>query len=136
MVLNIRPSTHLNLGSELTPEKVAEYSLEHPRCGTSFLLTLVIFSIIIFAMLGPLSPALRISSRIILLPFIASLAYEYNRYSARHLKNPLIRWLIKPNLALQHLTTREPDQKQLEVAITAFNTMYEQEKLHNTIAVP
>jgi uncharacterized protein YqhQ len=123
-------------GSELTPEKVAGYSLEHPRCGTSFLLTLVIFSIIIFAMLGPLSPALRISSRIVLLPLIASLAYEYNRYSARHLKNPLIRWLIKPNLALQHLTTREPDQKQLEVAITAFNTMYEQEKLHNTIAVP
>jgi len=123
-------------GSELTPEKVAEYSLEHPRCGTSFLLTLVIFSTIIFAMLGPLSPALRISSRIILLPLIASLAYEYNRYSARHLKNPLIRWLIKPNLALQHLTTREPDQKQLEVAITAFNTMYEQEILHNTVAVP
>ncbi len=114
--------------AELTPDIVSSYSLEHPRCGTSFLLTLVVFSIILFAALGPLPTLWRLASRIILLPLLAGLAYEYIRWMAHHLNNQLVCWLIKPNLALQKLTTREPDLKQLEVAIAAFNAMYAKEQ--------
>lgn len=114
---------------DLTPENVLNYSLEHPRCGTAFLLTLVVFSIIIFAALGPLSAFWRIVSRILLIPVLAGVAYEYIRWTARHLDNAWVRWLVKPNLALQHLTTREPDAAIAEVAITAFNAMLEQEQL-------
>jgi uncharacterized protein YqhQ len=113
--------------TELTPENVAKHSLEHPRCGTSFLLTLVVISIIFFALLGPLPAWLRLSSRIVLLPLLASLAYEYIRYVAYHIEKPFFRWIIKPNLALQRLTTREPSLDQLAVAIAAFNAMYAKE---------
>jgi len=113
--------------TELTPENVAKHSLEHPRCGTSFLLTLVVISIIFFALLGPLPAWLRLSSRIVLLPLLASLAYEYIRYVAYHIEKPFFRWIIKPNLALQRLTTREPSLDQLAVAIAAFNAMYTKE---------
>ncbi len=110
-------------GAELTPENVSRYSLEHPRCGTSFLLTLIVFSIIVFALLGPMPALLRYGSRIVLIPVLAGLAYEYIRLVANHLNNPLVRWLIKPNLALQKLTTRQPTLDMLEVSITAFNAM-------------
>jgi uncharacterized protein YqhQ len=110
-------------GSELTPELVAGYSVEHPRCGTSFLLTLVVFSVILFSLLGPLPVGIRLLSRILLLPVIAGLAYEYIRWSARHLNSAFVRILIKPNLALQHLTTREPSRDMLEISIAAFNAM-------------
>jgi uncharacterized protein YqhQ len=119
--------------AELTPENVAKFSLEHPRCGTSFLLTLVIISIIVFAMLGPLPAIWRLLSRVILLPFLAAVAYEYIRWAAHHLKNPIVGQLIKPNLALQHLTTREPDLQQIEVAIAAFNAMYQKEQEAATV---
>lgn len=115
-------------GADLTPENVLRYSLEHPRCGTAFLLTLVIFSIILFAALGPLPPVWRILSRILLIPPLAMVAYEYIRWTANHLSSPLVRLLIKPNLALQHLTTAEPDAQIAEVAIAAFNAMYAQER--------
>lgn len=114
-------------GAELTPASVARFPLEHPRCGTAFLLTVAMFSIIIFALIGPLPLISRILSRLLLIPVIASIAFEYQRFTARNLHNPLIRWLITPSLALQRLTTREPDEKMLEVAITAFNTMREKE---------
>ncbi len=115
-------------GADLTPENVLRYSLEHPRCGTAFLLTLIIFSIILFAALGPLPPVWRILSRILLIPPLAMVAYEYIRWTAKHLSSPLVRLLIKPNLALQHLTTAEPDVQIAEVAIAAFNTMYAAER--------
>lgn len=115
-------------GTTLTPENVARHSLEHPRCGTSFLLTLIIFSIIFFAALGPLPGILRYVSRIVLIPVLAGLAYEYIRYMANHLSSPLVRWLVKPNLALQKLTTREPSLDMLEVSIASFNAMLELEK--------
>lgn len=114
-------------GQELTPDKVAAYSVEHPRCGTAFLLTLVLLSVILFALLGPLPPAVRVLSRIVLLPALAGAAYEYIRLTARHLQSPLVKLLIKPNLALQHLTTREPSLDMLEVSIAAFKAMYEKE---------
>jgi len=103
--------------------------LEHPRCGTAFLLTVVVFSILIFALLGPLPIWARLVSRVLLIPVVAGIAFEYIRFTARHLSNPLVRLLVTPNLALQRLTTREPDAHMLEVAITAFNAMREKENL-------
>lgn len=110
-------------GAELTPENVSHFSIEHPRCGTAFLLTLILFSILLFSLLGPLPMAWRLVSRVLLLPVLAGVAYEYIRWTAVHLNSPLVRLLVRPNLALQHLTTREPDLKMLEVAIAAFNHM-------------
>jgi uncharacterized protein YqhQ len=114
-------------GAELTPSSVARFPLEHPRCGTAFLLTVVIISILLFAVLGPMPFWLRLLSRVLLIPVVAGLAYEYIRFTARHLSNPLVRLLVIPNLALQRLTTREPDASMLEVAIAAFQAMRSQE---------
>ncbi len=110
-------------GASLTPESVARFSLEHPRCGTAFLLTLVLISILLFTLLGPMTLFWRLASRVLLLPLLAGLAYEYIRWTAEHLDNPLVRALIRPNLALQRLTTREPDLDMLEVSIAAFQAM-------------
>lgn len=115
-------------GAELNPETVIKYSIEHPRCGTAFLLTLIIFSVILFALLGPLPGIWRIASRVLLLPFLAGIAYEYIRFTANHIDNPIVRVLVKPNLALQYLTTRQPDLAMVEVAISAFVTMKEKEE--------
>lgn len=107
-------------GARLTPEVVARYSLEHPRCGTAFLLTVVILSILLYSLLPPMGIALRILSRIVLLPVIAGMGYEFLRFTAAHQDKAFVRFLTKPNLALQRLTTREPDAGMLAVAITAF----------------
>ncbi len=114
-------------GAELTPATVARFPLEHPRCGTAFLLTVVIISILFFTVLGPLPVWARLLSRVLLIPVIAGVAYEYIRWTAKHLSNPLVKALIVPNLLLQRLTTREPDATMLEVAIAAFNAMREKE---------
>ena len=121
-------------GIELVPEKVAQASLLHPRCGTSFLLTLVVLSVIVFALLGPMPTALRLLTRILFIPVLAGLAYEYIRWMAGHLGNPVVHALIQPNLALQKLTTREPDLAMLEVAITAFKTLLTQESGDENLA--
>lgn len=115
-------------GAELTPETVAKYSLEHPRCGTSFLLTLVVMSVLLFSLFGPLPLFWRLISRVVMIPLLAGLAYEYIRWTANHLNWTWVRWIVKPNLALQHLTTREPELDMLEVAIAAFQTMREKEE--------
>jgi uncharacterized protein YqhQ len=114
-------------GAELTPESVAKFPLQHARCGTAFLLTLVLLSILVFVALGPMSMFWRLVSRILLIPVLAGVAVEYIRWTANHLGNPIVRWLIKPNLALQSLTTREPDMQMLEVAIQSFQSMREAE---------
>jgi len=98
------------------------------RCGTSFILTLVILSILLFSMLGPLPLHWRMISRILMIPVLAGLAYEYIRWVSKHLDNPLVRILIRPNLALQNMTTREPSNDMLEVSIQAFNLMTSLEK--------
>jgi uncharacterized protein YqhQ len=110
-------------GAELTPQSVKRFSLEHPRCGTAFLLTLVLLSILFFSLLGPLPLGLRLVSRIIMIPILAGVAYEYIRWTANHIDSSFIKWMVKPNLALQRLTTREPDLEMLEVSIAAFNAM-------------
>ena len=116
-------------GAELTPESVSRYSLEHPRCGTAFLLTLVLLSVVLFSLLGPLPFAWRLATRILLLPVLAGAAYEYIRWTAHHLDSPFVRAIVKPNLALQHLTTREPTLEMLDVAIHAFQEMYKNERV-------
>lgn len=119
-------------GCELTPESVKKFSIEHPRCGTAFLLTLVLFSVLLFSLLGPLPLVWRLASRVLLLPVLAGLAYEYIRWTSNHLNSPLVKVMVKPGLLLQHLTTREPDLPMLEVAIAAFNAM----RLKERQAVP
>ena len=114
-------------GVELTPENVSRFPTEHPRCGTAFLLTFVLLSVILFSLLGPLPVLGRMFSRILLLPVLAGLAYEYVRWTARHIRWRWVRLIIKPNLALQRMTTREPSPDMLEVAISAFNAMRAQE---------
>ncbi len=114
-------------GAELTPASVARFSLEHPRCGTAFLLTVVVISIIFFSLLPPMSIPVRLLSRVLLLPVVAGVAYEFIRFTARHQENAFIRAITRPNLALQHLTTREPDEDMLAVAITAFEQVLKSE---------
>lgn len=114
-------------GSELSVNRVQGFSLQHPRCGTAFMLTLVVFSIILFSLLGPLPLVWRLVTRVLFVPVLASLAYEYLRWTADHLENPLVKLLVVPNLAMQGLTTREPTPDMLEVAIAAFEAMRSKE---------
>lgn len=110
-------------GAPLTPESVGRFPREHPRCGTAFLLTVVVFSIVLFSLVGPLPLITKLLSRLVLLPVLAGLAYEYIRLTARLLNYRWAKPLVMPNLWLQQLTTREPDHSMLEVAIAAFNRM-------------
>lgn len=113
-------------GAPLTVESVRQYSLQHVRCGTSFLLYVLVISIILFAPLtfAGVEPAwlallLRFVSRLLLVPVVAGIAYEIIRFSADHAGNPLMRLLVAPGLAMQKLTTREPDDGMIEAAIVA-----------------
>jgi uncharacterized protein YqhQ len=124
-------------GVDLTPEKVAGCSIVHPRCGTAFLLIVMVISIFVFALVG--NPALwvKIISRIVLIPVVAGIAYEFLKFSAAHQQNPVIRLLIAPGLALQSMTTREPDLSMLEVSIAALKKLLLEEKLAGeTILAP
>lgn len=114
-------------GVALTPENVMPYSVEHPRCGTSFILTLVLLSIVLFSLFGPLPLHWRLISRLLMIPILSGISYEYIRLLSKHLESPLVKVIVKPNLALQQLTTREPTLDMLEVSIKAFNTMYAME---------
>ncbi len=118
-------------GAELTPEVVAQYPIEHPRCGTAFLLTVVFVSMVVFSVVyvDRNQFLLLILSRIILIPVIAGIAYELLRWTARNIDRPWVRLIVKPNLALQHLTTRQPDLHMIEVAIVAFNHVLASEGL-------
>ncbi len=116
-------------GVELVPEKVSQCSIVHPRCGTAFLLIVMVISIFVFAFVGNPALWIKILSRIILIPVIAGIAYEFLKFSAAHLNNPIINILIKPGLALQKMTTREPDLNMLEVSIAALQKLLEEEQL-------
>lgn len=105
---------------DLTVANARGKSTLHPRCGTSFLLFVMAISILVFSLIPASAPfALKFGARVVLIPLIAGLAYEVIRFSARHLDSALCRALITPGLWLQKITTREPDDKQLEVAIIA-----------------
>jgi uncharacterized protein YqhQ len=116
-------------GLDLTVANVQRQTVQHPRCGTAFLLTVVVFSIFLFAPLNVLLPyGLGLIMRIVLLPVVAMLAYEFIRFSARHLENPIIHAIIVPNLAMQKLTTREPDDTMVQVAIEALQKVLDSEQ--------
>jgi uncharacterized protein YqhQ len=109
----------LEAGEELTPENVQRFSLIHPRCGTAFLLWVMVIAIFVFAFIGQPSWPWLIASRILLLPVIAGLAYEVIRFAGKHTDNRILMTLLAPGLWLQRLTTREPSLDQLEVSIRA-----------------
>lgn len=107
-------------GDELRPEVVSRHAIEHPRCGTAFLLTVVFVSVMLFSLIGRPPFALLILSRVLFIPVIAGVAYEFLKYTASNLDKAWIRIMIRPNLALQHLTTNEPSLDMIEVAIVSF----------------
>jgi len=110
-------------GVRLTVDDVRPFPTSHTRCGTAFLLTVIVLTILIFAPFRRPSLIWRLLSRIVLLPVIAGIAYEFIRLTARLTDQPWMQVLIAPNLALQRLTTREPDDGMLEVAIAALKTV-------------
>jgi len=114
-------------GAPLTVEGVRPFTTAHARCGTAFLLTVVVLSILVFAPLARLPLGWGLVARVLLIPVIAMLGYEFIRFSARHINHPLMRVIIAPNLALQSLTTRPPDDSMLEVAIAALKRVLEVE---------
>ena len=116
-------------GAELTPSSVQRFTTMHPRCGTAFLLSVMVISVLLFSLFGRPALWLRVLSRILLIPVVAGISYEYLRFSARHIEKPWMRALVTPNLALQKLTTREPELDMLEVAISSFNHMMSAEKV-------
>jgi uncharacterized protein YqhQ len=109
----------LEAGEELTAERVSRFSLIHPRCGTAFLLWVMVIAIFVFAFFGRPVWYWLIISRILLLPLIAGLAYELIRFAGKHQKNRVVMTLLAPGMWLQRLTTREPTLEQLEVSISA-----------------
>jgi uncharacterized protein YqhQ len=113
---------------ELKPEKVRKYSTIHVRCGTSFLLIVMIVAIFVFALLGKQPIMWRIISRILLIPVIASISYELIRLASKFNKYRIVNILFYPGLLLQKITTREPDNDQLEVAISSFKKVMDAEK--------
>ena len=105
---------------ELTVENARTKSTLHPRCGTSFLMFVMAISILVFSLVPSTVPfVVKFAARVVLIPLIAGLAYEVIRFSARHLSNPVCRLLTRPGMLLQKITTKEPDDLQLAVAITA-----------------
>jgi uncharacterized protein YqhQ len=109
----------LEAGDELEPERVQRHSLIHPRCGTAFLLWVMVIAIFVFAFLGRPEWYWLIASRILLLPVIAGIAYELIRFAGKHSDNRILMTLLAPGLWLQRLTTREPTLDQIEVSIRA-----------------
>jgi len=107
---------------KLTPENAQKYSTIHPRCGTSFMMIVMVVSILLFSFMGWPGVILRIVSRIVMLPIVSGVSYEFIRLAGK-CNNPIIRILNAPGMWLQRLTTREPDKAQLEVAIAALKSV-------------
>ncbi len=110
-------------GEELKVENVKKYSTLHPRCGTSFIFIVLVISILVFSLLGRQTLLLRIAYRIALIPLIAGLSYEILKLSAKNMDKALVKWLVVPGLWFQKLTTSEPDEAQIEVAIEALKAV-------------
>jgi uncharacterized protein YqhQ len=115
-------------GEPLEVQYARKYSTANPRCGTSFLFAVLVIAIIVFSLVGKPSIGMMALSRILLLPVIAALGYEFIYFSARHNNNPVMKALLTPGLWLQSLTTREPDDAQLEVALAALKKVVEIEQ--------
>ena len=106
-------------GEKLNVNNVKKYSTLHPRCGTSFIFIVLIMSILVFSLLGKQTLLLRIAYRVAIIPIIAGLSYEILKLSAKNMNKALVKWAVMPGLWFQKLTTNEPDDAQIEVAIKA-----------------
>jgi uncharacterized protein YqhQ len=110
-------------GEELTVENIKKYSTHHPRCGTSFLFLVMIVSIIMFSFLGWYSPLVNALLRLLMIPVVAGVAYEILRFAGRHTELLIMRIINAPGMLFQYLTTREPDDSMIEVAIVAMENV-------------
>ena len=123
-------------GVPLEVESIRKYPTAHPRCGTAFLLVVMVVAIGVFALI-PRDPLWwLVVSRIVFIPMIAALSYEVVRFSGFHGDNPLVRLITVPTLALQKLTTRKPDDDQIEVAVAAMNQALEADKASEAVSEP
>jgi len=120
-------------GVPLDVESVKNYSTAHARCGTAFLFIVLIIAIFVFSLVGQPDLWIRILSRIALIPVIAAISYEFMKFGAGHINNPIIRILLAPGLLLQSITTREPDDSQIEAAIAALNEVISMDQTAITI---
>jgi uncharacterized protein YqhQ len=116
-------------GVELTPETAQQFTTAHVRCGTNFLLTVMVIAIIVYSVIPRPNLLFVIGSRVVLIPLIAGLSYEVIRWSAKNVHRKWVRVLMKPGLLLQKLTTREPELDQLEVAITSLRAVMSAEQI-------
>jgi uncharacterized protein YqhQ len=114
---------------ELTPESAQRFTTEHVRCGTNFLLTVLVLTIVVFSFVGRPGWLVLVASRIVLIPVVAALAYEVIRFAAKHMEWRWVRALMRPGLLLQRLTTRQPSLDQLEVAIVSLRAVMTAEQL-------
>jgi uncharacterized protein YqhQ len=120
-------------GVPLEVESIKKYSTSHTRCGTSFLLVVLVLSIVVFALLGRPPLWISIISRILLIPVIAAISYELIRFEAAYSRNRLVHLLLIPGLWLQAMTTRQPKDSQLEVAIASLNRALEDDGINKAI---
>ena len=113
----------------LTPEAAQRFTTQHVRCGTNFLLTVLVTAIIVYSLIGRPALPMLVLSRVVLIPVIAGLAYEVIRFAARHMDKVWVRVAMKPGLTLQKMTTREPSLDQLEVAIASLRAVMTSQQL-------
>lgn len=109
----------LEAGQPLTTSNVRGHPTAHPRCGTEFLVVLIILSIIAFTLVGRQTPVVMVTSRILLIPVLAAVGYEVLRWGARHRGNPIVRVIMWPGILVQMITTKQPTDDQIEVAIVS-----------------
>jgi uncharacterized protein YqhQ len=109
----------LEAGDPLTTDAVRKYPTAHPRCGTEFLVVVVLLSVLLFGFLGRDNPVLMVGGRLLLIPVIAAVGYEILRFGARHRANPIVKAIMAPGILVQMITTKRPTDDQIEVAIVS-----------------
>jgi uncharacterized protein YqhQ len=115
-------------GEELVPENACKLDTSHVRCGTSFVLYVLVLSILVFSLLGVEGWLFMVVSRLVVIPLVAGIAFEFIMWSARHQENPVVRVLVWPGLQMQKLTTREPTDDMVEVAMASLKNVLTMEK--------
>ena len=115
----------LEAGNPLTTENVRRYPTAHPRCGTEFLVVVIILSIFAFSLVGRQSIEIMVVSRLLLIPIIAGIGYEILRFGAKHRENPIVKAIMAPGILVQMITTKQPSDDQIEVAIVSMEQALE-----------
>ena len=115
----------LEHGDSLTVDEIRKYPTAHPRCGTEFLVVVILLSILLFGFLGRDNPVLMVGGRILLIPVIAAIGYEILRFGAKHRANPVVKALMAPGILVQMITTKQPSDDQIEVAIVSMEEALE-----------